>query len=153
MHVEIHYPGFDAEKAILHLARDEGLDKRPEVPTPLQETDIQTARKAILDLDVSPAIEDYMLHLIMATRTPSDYLPEYQQYFTLGVSPRATIALDHCARAHAYLGGRHFVAPDNVHAVFHDVLRHRLTLSYEAELAGITVNHLLDTLLNTLPVP
>jgi MoxR-like ATPase len=153
MHVEIHYPGFDAEKEILHLARAEGLHNTVPLPTPMSEDNIKDARQAILDLSVSPAIEDYMLHLIMATRTPSDYMPDYQHYFTLGVSPRATIALDHCARAHAYLGGRHFVAPDNVHAVFHDVMRHRLTLSYEAEMAGMNVNAILDLLLQSIPVP
>jgi MoxR-like ATPase len=84
----------------------------------------------------------------MATRTPSDYDSELAKWLSMGVSPRATIALDRCARAHAWLAGRDFVSPEDVQAMAYPVLRHRLLLSYHAQAEGITTNHVIDKLLN-----
>ena len=93
------------------------------------------------------------MQLIIATRQPELYSPELANWIEFGASPRATIALDKCARAHAWLMGRDFVGPDNIQAVFHNVLRHRLLLSYEAEAEGVDSNQVLDRILQFVPVP
>ena len=89
----------------------------------------------------------------MATRTPEAFDAKMANWIEFGVSPRATIALDRCARAHAWLAGRDFVGPDDIQAVAHNVLRHRIILSYEAEAEGITVDQVLDNILNLVAVP
>jgi MoxR-like ATPase len=153
MHVEIDYPNAKSELMILHLTRNEGLSKPLSPPVPLTQKAIFDAREAILSMHMSDALQEYMVQLVMATRQPQQYDDKLAQYIALGVSPRATIALDKCARAHAWLMGRDFVGPDNIHAVFHNVMRHRLPLTYEAEADGINVNDVLNTILNTVAVP
>jgi len=153
MHVEIDYPNAKSELMILHLTRNEGLSKPLSPPEPLTQKAIFDAREAILSMHMSDALQEYMVQLVMATRQPQQYDDKLAQYIALGVSPRATIALDKCARAHAWLMGRDFVGPDNIHAVFHNVMRHRLPLTYEAEADGINVNDVLNTILNTVAVP
>jgi len=96
-------------------------------------------------------VEAYIVELIIATRDPSRYSPELADWLEFGASPRATIALDRCARAHAWLRGSEFVTPDDVQAVLHDVLRHRLILSFEAEANGITANRAIDELVARVP--
>jgi MoxR-like ATPase len=93
------------------------------------------------------------VQLIVATRQPERYDPDLANWIEFGASPRATIALDKCARAHAWLMGRDFVGPDNIQAVFHNVLRHRLLLSYEAEAEGVNSNQVLDRIMQLVPVP
>jgi len=88
----------------------------------------------------------------MATRTPGHYSESLASWLEYGGSPRATIALDRCARALAWLHGRDYVSPDDVQAVIHDILRHRLILSFEAEANGITKDQVIDTLLAHVPV-
>jgi MoxR-like ATPase len=153
MHVEIDYPNAKSELMILHLTRNEGLSKPLSPPVPLTQKAIFDAREAILSMHMSDALQEYMVQLVMATRQPQQYDDKLAQYIALGVSPRATIALDKCARAHAWLMGRDFVGPDNIHAVFHNVMRHRLPLTYEAEADGINVNDVLNTILKTVAVP
>ena len=153
MHVEIDYPNAKSELMILHLTRNEGLSKSLAPPVPLTQAAIFSAREAILSMHMSDALQEYMVQLVMATRQPQQYDDKLAQYIALGVSPRATIALDKCARAHAWLMGRDFVGPDNIHAVFHNVMRHRLPLTYEAEADGINVNDVLNTILKTVAVP
>ena len=153
MHVEIDYPDAKTELSILQLTRNEGLAQTLAPPTPLKQTAIFAARKDILSMHMSDALQEYMVQLVMATRQPQQYDEKLAQYIALGVSPRATISLDKCARAHAWLMGRDFVGPDNIHAVLHNVLRHRLPLTYEAEADGVTVNAVLDSILATVPVP
>ncbi|WP_010178366.1 MoxR family ATPase [Glaciecola sp. HTCC2999] len=153
MHVEIDYPNAKSELMILHLTRNEGLSKPLSPPVPLSQKAIFDAREAILSMHMSDALQEYMVQLVMATRQPQQYDDKLAQYIALGVSPRATIALDKCARAHAWLMGRDFVGPDNIHAVFHNVMRHRLPLTYEAEADGINVNDVLNTILKTVAVP
>jgi len=93
-----------------------------------------------------------MVDLIMATRHPEKYDPELSKWLAFGASPRATIALDRCARARAWLNNRDFVSPEDIQAVFHNVLRHRLLLTYQAEAEGVTTNHVLDHLLKLVAV-
>ena len=87
---------------------------------------------------MSEAVEQYLVQLVMATRNPGTYDEQLRNWIEFGGSPRATIALDRCARAHAWLAGRDFVSPDDVQAMAPDVLRHRLLLSFEAEANGVT---------------
>ena len=102
---------------------------------------------------MAPELEQYLVQLIMATRKPERFDANLAQWIALGTSPRATISLDKCARAHAWLAGRDFVGPDDIQAVAHNVLRHRIILSYEAEAEGVTVNDVLDKIVATVAVP
>ncbi|MCP3428638.1 AAA family ATPase [Opacimonas viscosa] len=153
MHVEIDYPDAATELKILQLTRNEGLANFTEKPVPLSQEVIFSARKACLELTLVPELQEYIVQLIMATRRPERFHQQLANFIAMGVSPRATIALEKCARAHAYLMGRDFVGPDNIQAVFHNVLRHRLPLTYEAEANGVEINGVLDTILANVAVP
>lgn len=153
MHVEIDYPNAKTELEILRLTRSEDKHQGYSKPIALSQKSILQARQDVLSLHVQPQIEEYIVQLIMATREPEKYQQKLKAYIAMGVSPRATIALERCARAHAYLQGRDFVAPDNVQAVFHNVLRHRLPLTYEAQANGVSVNGVLDNILANVAVP
>jgi MoxR-like ATPase len=118
----------------------------------MSQADIFTARKAILQLHFAPSLEQYVVQLIMATRKAVNYSPQLARWIAYGASPRATIALERCARAKAWLAGRDFVTPDDVQGVFHNVVRHRLLLTYEAEAEGISTDAVLDEILRLVPV-
>lgn len=153
MHVEIDYPDAATELSILKLTRDEELDIPPVMPPTLSQEDIFAARKEALSLHMAPELEQYLVQLIMATRQPGQFDKEMASWIEFGASPRATISLDRCARAHAWLSGRDFVGPDDIQAVFANVLRHRIIMSYQAEAEGITVNKALEKILNVVAVP
>ena len=153
MHVDIDYPDAQTELEILRLTRGEALSAPPVTPPTLSQEDIFSARKAALGLHMAPELEQYLVQLIMATRKPERFDANLAQWIALGTSPRATISLDKCARAHAWLAGRDFVGPDDIQAVAHNVLRHRIILSYEAEAEGVTVNDVLDKIVATVAVP
>jgi len=110
------------------------------------------ARKEIMQMHMAEAVEEYLVQLILATRAPEKYSQEMAEWIEYGASPRATIALDRCARAHAWLQQRDFVSPDDVQAVVHDCLRHRLILNYEAEADGKDVDSVVDELIRLVPV-
>ena len=153
MHVKIDYPDVSAERDILALARGEALNQ--EVAKPEQEisqNDIIEARKQACEIHMADAVDEYLVQLILATRTPENYGEDLKQWLEFGASPRATIALDRCSRAHAWLKQRDFVSPDDIQAMAHDCLRHRLILGYEAEAEGITTDHVIDELLTRVPV-
>jgi len=155
MHLEIDYPDATSELEILKLNRGEALvnssDEKPQLRV-LSQAEIFSARKEVLNIHMAPALETYMVDLIMATRQPEKYDDKLKSWLAFGASPRATIALDRCARARAWLHDRDFVSPEDIQAVFHNVLRHRVLLSYQAEAEGITANQLLDHLLNLVAV-
>ncbi|MDM8546608.1 AAA family ATPase [Candidatus Venteria ishoeyi] len=164
MKVLIDYPSPDTEQTILSLARQEARENCAEEPittTQTHETETEvlsqdilfSARREVLDMHLDPALETYMIHLIAATRNPQAYHPELSRYLEFGGSPRATIALERCARAHAWLHGQDYVSPGDIQSIAHDVLRHRLILSFAAEAEGKTADHVIDELLNTVPVP
>ena len=153
MHLEIDYPGAETELAVLKLTRNEALNTAPVNAPSLSQHDIFSARKALLEIHLDENLEQYLVELVIATRQPQKYSKQLASWIEFGASPRATIALDKCARAHAWLMGRDFVGPDNIQAVFHNVLRHRLLLSYEAEAEGVTSNQVLDSILQLVPVP
>ena len=151
MHVSITYPSADAERSILHLVRDEARNAAPSVPEIVSQTDLFAARQEILAMHMAPAVEEYIIQLIMATRNPDVYGADLAGWIDFGASPRGTIALDRCSRAHAWIKGKDFVSPDDVQAVLFDVLRHRVLLSFEAEASGITPDKVLATILERVP--
>ncbi|GAC18882.1 AAA family ATPase [Paraglaciecola arctica] len=153
MHLEIDYPGAETELEILRLTRNEAMHAEVVSPPSLSQVDILNARQDVLKIHLDEALEQYIVQLIIATRQPERYDPDLANWIEFGASPRATIALDKCARAHAWLMGRDFVGPDNIQAVFHNVLRHRLLLSYEAEAEGVNSNQVLDRIMQLVPVP
>lgn len=150
MHVTIGYPDAASERNILQLVRAESLNQqqqaKPSHP-PITQEAIFATRKEILSMHMAPVVEDYIVQLTMATREPALYGEDLAHWLDYGASPRGTIALDVCARANAYLRGKDFVTPDDVQAVAHDVLRHRVIVSFEAEATGITADKVIDTLL------
>lgn len=152
LHLNVDYPNAATELSILRLTRGEALQQQSVQPPQLSQADIFAARKAILQLHLAESLEHYIVQLIMATRHADQYSAELGRYIAYGASPRATIALERCARAKAWLAGRDFVTPDDIRAVFHNVLRHRLLLSYEAEAEGVRVDQVLDQLLALVPL-
>ena len=103
-------------------------------------------------MHMSEAVEEYIVQLVVATREPAKYSTSLAEWIEFGVSPRATIALDRCARAHAWLEGKDYVSPDDVQAVALDCLRHRLIVSFEAEAAGVTSDQIIERLIERIPV-
>ncbi len=156
LHVRIGYPGADAEAAILRLARERARAGQVSGTTPecrVTQAQVFAARAEVLDLHLAPALETYLVQLVLATREPSTYGAELARWIAYGASPRGTIALDRCARAHAWLAGRDYVTPEDIHAVAPDVLRHRVLLSYEAEAEGVDADRVLGLLLERVPLP
>ena len=153
MHVKIDYPELSAEKQILALSRGEAIADAPAVPEQqLPQETIFAARKEVMQIHMADSVDEYLVQLVLATRSPKNYSEELATWIEFGASPRATIAIDRCARAHAWLNQRDFVSPDDVLAVAHDCLRHRLILSYEAEAEGLTADRVIDELLKLVPV-
>ena len=153
MHLNVDYPGAETEIEILRLTRGEALSEKTERPEPLTQADIFAARKQVLSIHLAEELEQYLVNLIMATRQPQQYDDELAKWIAYGASPRATISLDKCARAHAWLDGRDFVTPDDIQTVFFNALRHRILLSYEAEAAGISADRILKRILELVAVP
>ncbi len=156
MHIKISYPQRETEKDILHLTQKEARGDNVVndcAIEPLDQQIIISARKEILDLYISPELEDYLINLVLATRSPKGVCESLGKYLEFGASPRATIALDRCARAHAWLQGRDFVTPDDIQIVAHDVMRHRLILTFEAEAEGITHDQIISEIISLVAVP
>jgi len=152
MHVVIGYPNAESEQKILRLVRGEAMDQAPEKGESMSQEDIFSARQETLNLHLSDSVEKYIVQLVMATREPAHYGEDIADWIDYGASPRGTIALERCARAHAWLNGRDFVSPDDVQAIAHDVLRHRILLSFEAEASGMTPDKVIDELINRVPL-
>ncbi|MFK7955413.1 MAG: AAA family ATPase [Lysobacterales bacterium] len=156
MHVAITYPSGDEEQAILRLAREQAhevLGDRPTPPVVVTQEQVFSAQREVLDLHVSPELERYMVELVLATREPGRYGDDLKSWISFGASPRGTIALDRCAKAHAWLNERDYVSPEDVQAIAFDALRHRLLMSFEAEAEGVDANALIAQLLDRVPVP
>ncbi|MER2494452.1 AAA family ATPase [Catenovulum sediminis] len=153
MHLEIAYPGAEVEQQILKLTRGEALNHTVVEQPRITQEEIFAARQAVLSIHMADALEAYIVDLIIATRQPEKYDPQLAQWIAYGASPRATISLDRCARAKAWLSGKDFVTPEDIQAVFHNTLRHRLLLTYEAEADGVTTNQVLDKIISLVAVP
>lgn len=151
MHVSVDYPTPDSERTILQLSRQEAQGEQSSIFNPISQDDLFAARKEVLSVHMNESVEEYLVQIILATRNTEAYGGDLANWLDFGASPRATIALDRCSRAVAWLDNRDYVTPDDIRSVAHDVLRHRLILSFEAEAAGIDSNHVIDTLLSTVP--
>jgi MoxR-like ATPase len=156
LHVRIGYPDRGAERDILRLTRREAAEARHEPAPPAQEVSQETlfrARAEALAVHMAETLEDYLVELVLATRSPARYGEDLADWVQYGASPRATSALDRCARVRAWLAGRDYVGPEDVQAVAFDVLRHRVLLSFEAEAEGVTPDHFIAQLLQRVAVP
>ena len=169
LHVLIDYPSVENELEIMRLVRKEALAEITK-PSPIKAEnsedaseksvsanisaqEIFAARKEVLNIYMSPEIERYLVEIITATRTPERYSDELARLLTWGASPRASLALDRCARARAWLHERDFVTPEDLQDLTGDVLRHRIIESYEAESDGITPDDVIKKILALVPVP
>lgn len=153
LHLKVDYPDSKTELEILRLTRAEARHDATVAAPQISQDAIFKARQEILKLHLAESLEHYMVQLIMASRQPATYSAKLASWIGYGASPRATIALDRCARARAWLSGRDFVTPDDIQAVFHNVLRHRLILTYAAEAEGISTDQVLDEILRQVAVP
>ncbi len=153
MHIRIDYPNDADEVKVLQLVRGEeaqGAEAAP--PLPVEQKAIFAARGEIDRVKSVAAVETYIVALIAATRRPSEYGAQLKDWISIGASPRGSLALDRCSRVHAWLQGRDHVLPEDVRAVAHDCLRHRLTLSYEATAAGVGKDGVIDEILKQVAV-
>ena len=152
LHVKLGFPDASVERRILQQARGEAINGETPPEHRVSQQAIFAARKEILGLYMADAVEEYLVQLVMATRTPAKFDAELAGWIAYGASPRGSISLDRCARAHAWLAGRDFVSPEDIQAMLFDVLRHRLILSFEAEAAGIDQDRVLQRILDVVAV-
>ena len=156
MYIRIDQPTASDEHKILELVRKEGTFVNPSEDIhfdKLEIKDIEAATKEALGTYLSKEMEEYLVQLIIATRHPEKYDEALSGLVMYGASPRATIALDRCAKINAWIAGRDFVTPEDIHAVIYDILRHRIILSFEAQAEGYTSDDIITKLLNIVPLP
>jgi len=155
LYVRIDYPAAKDEQAILALAREEAMQGKiiGETGDVISQSQIFEARQEILKMYMSEELERYLLELVLATRAATTYGEDLASWIQYGASPRASIALDRCARVHAWLADRDYVAPEDIQSLAHDVLRHRIILNYEAEAEGITTDDVIKKLIARIAVP
>lgn len=149
--VVIDYPTLEEEKLII---RENLQDTMPQVTPVTTAEEILKARTIVNEVYIDEKIEQYIADIVFATRYPERYqLPELKSMVTFGGSPRASINLAKAARAYAFIKHRGYVVPEDVRAVAHDVLRHRIGLSYEAEASNITSEEIVSKIINKIEVP
>jgi MoxR-like ATPase len=153
LYVKIGYPDAAAERKVLRLVRDRARKVPARAFRPIPQARVLEARGEALAVHLSEPLEEYIVQLVLATRDPSPYGEDLAGSVAWGASPRGTIALDRCARARAWLEGRSYATPEDVHAIAHDALRHRVLLSYEADARGMTSDALIDALLARVALP
>jgi MoxR-like ATPase len=149
MKIYIDYPDEASEKQVIRLVRGEEKQEKagPGEKATVPQQAIFDARREIQNVHVSDAIETYITDLIFATRYPDRYSPELKTWIQVGASPRGSLGLDKAARVHAWMQERNFVTPDDVRAISKDVLRHRITPSYEAEADRVSTDQMVEELL------
>ena len=149
--LKVGYPSREEERLILDLmARTSG---HPTVEPVIQPETILKARQVINELYIDDKVKDYIVDVVCATRDPEAYKLKLKDLIQMGASPRATIALTLAAKAHAFIRGRGYVTPQDVKSIGMDVLRHRITLTYEAEAEEKTSEDIVQRLFDELPVP
>lgn len=160
MHVNIEYPPVEDEVKVIQLVRAEESaaaeshsEKKKTEESRIPQQAIFDARQEIAAVHTSDAVERYMADLVYATREPEKYSEELDRWIDVGGSPRASLALDKCSRTHAWLNGKDFVDPENVRAIVHDVLRHRLMLSYEARGEDVSADSVIDLIVEKVALP
>ncbi len=151
MQLSLDYPAADAERRILEIARQEVLNPACTPFPKIDQESLIRARGEIMRVHMAEPVQNYLIQIILATRTATKYSSELGDWIDYGASPRATIALDRCSRAIAWLDDRDFVSPDDIRSVAQDVLRHRLILSFEAEAGGISINRVMEKLIRVVP--
>ena len=152
MHVRVGYGNEEDEARIIRLVRGEAAGNTPKTE-PIAQSVVFDARAEIDQVHCAEEVENYIVDLLFATRYPERYDETLASWIEVGASPRGGLALDKCARTHAWLDGRDFVTPDDVRALVHSCLRHRLMLGYEANAEGIEADQVIDEVLKYVAVP
>lgn len=155
LYVKIDYPDAKYESKIVELARNEAMQKTTQDVSieSISQTNIFAARDQVLNLHMSPALSQYIVELVLATRTPERYGQDIKQWIRHGASPRATIGLDRAARAHAWLNKREYVTPEDIQSVIYDVLRHRIILTYSAMADGVDTDDVVRSIVSRIAIP
>jgi MoxR-like ATPase len=154
MHVNITYPDKASEMKVIRLVRGEKSGaKEEDTVEVIPQEQIFAARDEIAHVKSSEIVEQYIVDLVFATRYPEKYDEKLASFIDIGVSPRASLGLDQCSRVYAWLQGRDFTTPEDVRAVVHDVFRHRITPSYEAQSERVSNDDIIDTILNLVALP
>lgn len=151
MKIKIDYPSMPEEKEI--IGRMATLGPRPYTEPIISGSDILETRKIVNTVYIDEKITDYILNIIFSTRQPERFGIDIKGLLEFGASPRAGIAMQVAGMARAFLSGRMFVTPHDIKSICHDILRHRLRLSYEAEAQELTTDDVIDRILSKLPVP
>jgi len=150
--IQIDYPDDEQELSIIRLVRSEEGNKQ-QAPIKIQQSVVFDARQQVLNIHMSEAVEKYIVAIVMATRKPERYPnSNLKNWIAVGASPRASIILDRCSRAQAFLNEKDYVDPDDVRQVVCDVLRHRINLSYEAQADGITSDDVINEIIKQVAV-
>ncbi|RDJ19683.1 MoxR family ATPase [Bosea caraganae] len=155
MHIRIDYPSDADEVKVMQLVRSEAAAQQaaPSAPPPkIPQQAIFDARAEIDRVASKDVVESYIVGLVAATRRPAEFGDKLKNWISVGASPRGSLALDRCSRTYAWLKGRDFVTPEDVQAVAHDCLRHRLSLGYEAGADGVTADDVLDEVVRQVAV-
>jgi MoxR-like ATPase len=156
--ITIDYPAVDNEIEIMRQVRREALQAAQQQPRnlsdnlPMPQETIFAARAQILELHMAASVEQYIAQLVDASRHPQPYSDRLVDWIEYGASPRASIAFDRCSRALAWLDGRDYVSPEDVQQLAHEILRHRILLTYQAEADGVSIDSVIDELLAKVPV-
>ena len=153
LYVKVGYPNASIERQVLRLAREQASEGTASAFEPLPQAMVFAARREVADVHLAPALEEYLAQLVIATRDPAPYSEHLARQVRWGASPRGSIALDRCSRARAWLDGRSYVTPEDLHAVAFEALRHRVLLSFEAEAEGVTPDDFLRELVAVVPLP
>jgi MoxR-like ATPase len=149
--VVLNYPKKEEEKLIIQLNLLKQFPKANAVVSP---SDIVRAREVVKEVYMDEKIQKYIIDIVFATREPAEHgLAKFKEMITYGASPRASISLAQAAKAYAFIKRRGYVIPEDIRAVCHDVLRHRIGLSYEAEANNLTAEEIISEILNTVEVP
>jgi MoxR-like ATPase len=152
MHIKVGYPTGPEEVEVMRLVRRETARGKQKAELPLAQSHIFAARAEIAAVTPSEIIENYIVALIQATRTPKNFGGKLPRWIALGASPRGSLALDQCSRVSAWLDGRDYVVPEDVQSVAPECLRHRLSLSYDATADGVTADIVVEELLRQVAV-
>ncbi len=156
LHVQVGYPSPEDERKILILNRNEAKSGERDAfapPAVTLESVVMAGRQQILGLHLSDELEQYIVNVVVATRNPGAVNKRLEGQVQYGASPRACMGIDRASRAHAWLQGRDYVGPEDIQAIAHDVLRHRLVMSFEAEADGVTPDSVIDGVLDGVGVP
>jgi len=147
LHVVLDYPTHEQEFAIVNL------DKNPIIIEQTSQAEVLEARKLVKKIYIDDKLKNYIISVVQATRNPQLYNSELASWINYGASPRASLAALHCAQAYAWLYGEEYVLPEHIKMVWHNVLRHRISLSFEAQADGITKDDAIDALLRVVAIP